>query len=100
MNLTKNERLNIYKKMLILAINDRKECIELFVDNDNMQFGLCWMLKISIPSKCSENIKDYPELIALKPKNKRYHIYWWSCASHSMTRINKLKKVIAEMETN
>lgn len=104
MSLTKEQRLQVYKEMLEIAISDRIISMKINRDDD-LLYGLCSYLRSAL-AKLKINdyyrIQDMPELIALKPKFKGYDtpLYWWSLKSTSMVRINKLKKVIAEMETN
>lgn len=102
MTLTKEQRLQVYKQMLELAIEDRK--LSMSIDStDDLLWGLCYCLLKALRSlhfDDSIKISEMPELIALKPKNKNLGQYWWSYKPTSMTRINKLKKIISEMETN
>jgi hypothetical protein len=105
MNLTKEQRLQVYKKMLEIAIEDRKLSMKMDTNDDYLLFGLCACLskaltELKIYFNYHYKINNMPELIALKPKFKGpiEPLYWWSTKSTSMTRINKLKKVIADME--
>lgn len=105
MDLTKEQRLQVYKKMLELAIEDRKLSMKINPNDGDLLYGLCVCLstaltELKIYFNYHHKINHMPELIALKPKFKGpiEPLYWWSTKSTSMTRINKLKKVIADME--
>lgn len=105
MNLTKEQRLQVYKKMLEIAIEDKKLSIKMNPNDGYLLYGLCTCLskaltELKIYFNHYHKINHMPELIALKPKFKGpiEPLYWWSTKPTSMTRINKLKKVIADME--
>lgn len=92
-------RLEIYKEMLKQAILNKKIA-------EHVLLGLCPLLRIALIKlnyspllNYSKYIEDYPELIALKPKNKAPNDEaWWSVNKSSNVRIMKLKKIINELE--
>ena len=93
-NYSKEAKLKIYKKMLDFAIEDRT-CSLIY---DFPLHGLCHLLN-RVTGSYELKINDFPELWALKPKNKSAGVHWWSRKATNMTRIKKLREIIKQMES-
>lgn len=102
MKITKNQRLLIYKQMLV---NIRRKHIEWTYRNYHNFCGALW----DINSRY--DIEDFPELMAYKPKtmytvrqyrkgilvNRRNTVYWWSPYNFNK-RVRILEEIIENME--
>jgi hypothetical protein len=95
--LTKEERIAVYKQALLTFQND-----------NDLLFGLCW--HISKAYKRMKGVYDtayydgmeqnYPEIFKYMPKVTFNSDYWFPCNDKGMTkRMNILKKVIAKLES-
>lgn len=93
------ERLDTYKEMLKQLRDDLKNGgIISRISGDRLigQFGgFCWYLSV-------KNIGDCPELMHFKPKKLYNHLFWFNLEPRSgmRKRINILKKIIVNMESN
>ena len=85
----KEQTIEILKLLLKNLIDDRNISIERRYYLD----GFCFIL-----SDAGINLHDIPELIELKPKKTFRKDWWWTRDPHSMTRINKVKKLIEKLE--
>jgi hypothetical protein len=90
--LTARERLEIYKKMLVKLKEDR----EFSLKRGHELYGLCWALNVCTYDR--HNIKNFPELMAIKPLKTFDEDYWWATDPNSTTRIDKLSEIIERME--
>ena len=91
--ITDKEKLSIFKRMLELAISDKKQTAK----SDKELYGLCMLLYFV---DCDYYISYFPELMRHKPKNA--YPYWFHTNSKgrgSMKRINILKVEVKKLET-
>lgn len=84
---TKEDRLEAYKKLLELAIDDQIKSKKY----ELMLHGYC-----ALCHKLGININDLSELIAHHPDS--FHIYWFGIHPDNTERIELLKLVIKEVE--
>ena len=78
-----------------MLIENRKKSIR----DETPLMGICGILS-ALAMHWGKNwrIVDFPELMALNTENLPTGVSWWSINNKSMTRINKVKKVIKQME--
>lgn len=93
---TKEERLEIYKKMLVLAVSDLEICMK----QNYSLFGWC---AIFHEVNTIYNMKFMPELMACKPEHIGLNSFWFDYnalinGKPNTIRIDLLKQIIEEME--
>jgi hypothetical protein len=90
--LTPKERLEIYKKMLVYLKEDRQHSLK----HNYELYGLCWALNVCTYDH--HNIKNFPELMAIRPRKTFDEDYWWTTDPNSTTRIDMIQEIIERME--
>ena len=85
--MTREERFEIYEKMLHLAERDLEDSRQTRLD----LYGLC-----NFSKKCGVSIEELPELMNHEPKN--WILYWFSTdpfGTHATKRIDILKEILS-----
>lgn len=89
--MTREERLEIYKKMLHMAERDLEDSRQTRLD----LYGLC-----NFSKRCGVSIRELPEL--MKYEHKNWTLYWFDTkpfGPDATKRIDILKEIIASYDT-
>jgi hypothetical protein len=89
-NLSKSDRLKIYKLMMETLKRGMHDCL------CGALYSALIEKNINYDPRPTQNIKFFPELMALKPENAG--VFWWDVGD-TQIRIIKMKDVIIKMET-
>jgi hypothetical protein len=88
--MTKNKKIAILEDVLIHLKKDQEYCKR----NDEYLDGLC-----PIFESFDCYISDFPEVMALQPKETSIHMYWFDRNPSNNQRIELVEKVLTELKT-